>query len=295
MTEKWWRSAAFAPALVALAAAGALGLVQWIALRTVRGQEIDENVTRTAVAATGSRVVQLAELIGDASFILALAGCAVVVGVALWRFGVPYAVGAAILIGGANLTTQALKHVLLVRTETAVVASNSLPSGHTTVVAAFVLAGLLVVPAQGRPLAAKAGMAWIAVMGTATVLSGWHRLSDVVAAVLVCLAWAGAVAALLAGRGASRHPGIIGPWLLVAAAGGLGTAIVAAWALSRPDSAGLGGYGVVAALVSVGTTTLTAVLVVEVWSRLVAALASSHPPASARRAGLPQSSGSDRA
>jgi len=272
MTARWWGSAAFPPALVAVAATGAFALVQWIALRTERGQEVDETVTRTAVEAVGARVATVAELIGDASFVLALAGCAVVLGVALWRFGVAYAVGAAILIGGANLTTQALKHALLERTEDAVAAPNSLPSGHMTVVAAAVLAGLLVVPMQGRSLAAKAGATWIAVMGTATVLAGWHRLSDVVAAVLVCLAWAGAVATLLVGRGSSRHTGVAGRWLPVAAAGGLVVTMLVAWALSRPDSAGLGSYGVVATLVLIGTTALTAVLAVGVWARLVAAL-----------------------
>ena len=281
MTDRppgWWRSAALPPAVVAVAAAVALLVVQWIALRTVRGQQLDENVTRTAVAATGGEFLTSARTFGDLSFDVALLACLLVIGVALFRFGRAYALGTVALIGGANLTTQALKHLLLQRTETVVVSPNSLPSGHVTVVAALVLAALLVMPTWMRPLGAVAGAAWIALMGTATILARWHRLSDVVAAVLVCLVWAGAVAAVLAGRrplGVASARALLGPWLLLTSTAALATTALAAWALTRPDSAGLGGYGAVAALVSVGVTSVSAGLVVAVWSRLVAALSSS--------------------
>ena len=274
----WWRSAALPAAAVAIAAAVALLVVQWIALRTVRGQQLDENVTQTAVAATGGEFLTSARMFGDLSFDVALVACLLVLGFALFRFGRAYALGAAVLIGGANITTQALKHLLLQRTETAVVSPNSLPSGHVTVVAALVLASLLVMPAWMRPLGAVAGAAWIALMGTATILARWHRLSDVVAAVLVCLIWAGVVAAVLARRRPLRVGSVgalIGPWLTLASTAAVATTALAAWAMSRPDSAGLGGNGAVGALVSIGVTGVSAGLVVAVWSRLLAVLSPS--------------------
>ena len=63
--RRWWGAATLPPALVAVAAAFGVWLVQWIALRTVRGQQIDENVTQTAVAAGDVRLTTLARAIGD--------------------------------------------------------------------------------------------------------------------------------------------------------------------------------------------------------------------------------------
>src|SRR5207245_1071112 len=99
------------------------------------------------------------------------------------------AVGAVLLIVGANLTTQLLKSVLVrpvlgIDPERAA-AGNSLPSGHTTIAASVAVAVLLVVPAAVRGVSAVVGAVLTAAAGVATLSAGWHRSSDAVAALLV--------------------------------------------------------------------------------------------------------------
>lgn len=117
------------------------------------------------------------------------------------------AVQAAVLIGGANVTTQLLKHNLLARPDYGITTGtvNSLPSGHTTVAASVAMAVLLVVPRTARPAVALLGAAYTAATGIATLVGQWHRPSDVVAAVLVVLAWTGAVCAFTPGKERDRQ------------------------------------------------------------------------------------------
>ncbi|WP_114907048.1 phosphatase PAP2 family protein [Ornithinimicrobium murale] len=116
-----------------------------------------------------------------------------------------------LLLGGANLTTQLLKKVVLDRpdlVESISLRANSLPSGHTTVAASVAVALLLVVPRRARPVAAVLGGAYAALTGVSTMIGGWHRPSDVIAACTVVLAWAG-VSTLVAAVAApeSEAPG----------------------------------------------------------------------------------------
>ena len=93
---------------------------------------------------------------------------------------------------GANLTTQVLKHVRLrpTRARRATASyGNTLPSGHTTAAASVSAALLLVVPPRVRPWAAVLGAGYTTATGISTLIGQWHRPSDVVAAVLVVLAW----------------------------------------------------------------------------------------------------------
>lgn len=109
------------------------------------------------------------------------------------------AVQVAILVGGANLTTQVLKHAVLDRPALLDVARadiNTLPSGHTTVAASIAVGLLIAVPRRWRPVVAVAGAAYTAATGVSTLIGQWHRPSDVVAAILVVLAWGAAVCAL---------------------------------------------------------------------------------------------------
>lgn len=88
---------------------------------------------------------------------------------------------------------------------------NSYPSGHATIVTAFVLSLLMVSPARWRPwLAAVAGA--IGSIFTAGVLfAGWHRASDALGALAwsgICMNLAAAAAVRLRGRpvlGKPRH------------------------------------------------------------------------------------------
>src|SRR6185503_6696111 len=105
-----------------------------------------------------------------------------------------------VLMVGANLTTQVLKNAVFVRPDLGVEASygNTLPSGHTTAAASVAAALLLVVPPRVRPWAAVLGAGYTTATGVSTLIGQWHRPSDVVAAVLVVLAWTAIACALVA-------------------------------------------------------------------------------------------------
>jgi membrane-associated phospholipid phosphatase len=170
------------------------------ALHTELGQWLD------TVALTGNRIGQdrIAEpvnrVLNTMSALSLLAATAVIGFIALIRRRVALAITATLLIAGANVTTQLLKH-FLVRPDVGIdperaAAGNSLPSGHTTVAASVALALILVLPTTVRVLGAYLGTAYAAVAGVATLSAGWHRPSDAVAAFLVVGVWA-ALAGLL--------------------------------------------------------------------------------------------------
>lgn len=269
--SSWWGSAAVPAAAVAVLALLALYVVQWVALRTVGGQLLDERVTVAAKRSAWADLTLAARALGNVSLDSAVLACAIVVGYALLRRGLAYAIAAGVLILGANLTTQALKHVLLQRTEDAVISGNSLPSGHVTVVASLVLAALLVAPSRLRTAFAIVGALWTALVGSATILAGWHRLSDPIAAMLVSLAWASGVAAVLAGRrrlGAARWRSLLPPWI-VALLVALAAVTAAAWVLRQPVATGSSDSVVAASLVAVGVISLCAAVGVAVWCRVL--------------------------
>ncbi|MBX9246946.1 phosphatase PAP2 family protein [Actinotalea ferrariae] len=112
---------------------------------------------------------------------------------AVVRRRVVLAVQVAVIMGGANLTTQVLKHWLLDRPDVGIGDQllATLPSGHTTAAASVATAFVLVVPRRIRPAVAVVGTVYTVVTGVSTLVAGWHRPSDVVAAVLVVLAWSG--------------------------------------------------------------------------------------------------------
>lgn len=132
-------------------------------------------------------------------FVVLVLGSAAVLAVA--RRSWTLALQVTLLVGGANLTTQVLKRYVLERPEYIEAGANSLPSGHTTVAASIAAALVLMVPRQGKPLAALVGAAYAAITGVSTMVGGWHRPADVVAAITVVLAWSG-VAILFA----AEHP-----------------------------------------------------------------------------------------
>jgi hypothetical protein len=102
-----------------------------------------------------------------------------------------------VLVAGANITTQILK-LFLDRPDLGLSdrIANSLPSGHTTVAASAAVALLLGAPRRFRPGTATLGAVYTSAMGISTLVHGWHRPADAIAAVLVVLAWSGLVIAL---------------------------------------------------------------------------------------------------
>ncbi len=119
--------------------------------------------------------------------------------IALLRGRLGLALGALVVIAGANATSQVLKHYVFTRPDHGFGTLNSLPSGHTTVVASSVGAALLVAPSVLRPLIGLAGGFATTLTGASTIVAGWHRPADVVAALAVSLAWTAAVALVLHG------------------------------------------------------------------------------------------------
>ena len=239
-------------AVTVLASGVALAVLAHVALRTDTGQRLDERAMNAVVAGREAHLTVLSVL-GYVS-IGAIALVAVVcLALAVLRGRILLAVVALGVIVGANVTTQLLKRVLLERAELSVIAPNSLPSGHTTVVAACMGALCLVSPRVLRALVVPLGAFATTLTGASTVVAGWHRPSDVVAAVLVSLAWTAAGGLLIGGV----HRSVPGLWLGAVAGSVLG--LVSLVAIGVRPSFGWSGFaeaalvlGVVAALTALG-------------------------------------------
>jgi membrane-associated phospholipid phosphatase len=222
----------FLAVVSALALAGVLGLTAtaYVALRTSRGLRLDAEAMG-AVSSPALAQYRLHEgltWVSVGSVALSLLAC---VSLALVRRRLDLAMGAVVLIGGANVTTQILKYDVFTRLDLSD-GPNSLPSGHTTVALSIALAAVIVAPSAWRSAVAIGASATPTLVGVATVLGRWHRPSDVIAATFVCVVWAAAgllVAALvrqrppLPVRSVSVHVGAVHVGALIGASmvGGL--------------------------------------------------------------------------
>jgi membrane-associated phospholipid phosphatase len=183
-----------------------LGLVYFLTVRTVTGRELADASLRGAIAVRpllSGTVQQILDVVSVASLLGAVAVVAVIALVRLARLEGLVAIG---VLAGANVTTWLLKNVLLIRpdlelSEVAPATLNSLPSGHATAAFSAVAALLVVTWRRWRELTATVGAGYAALTGVATMLAGWHRAADSVAAFLVVGAWAGVGAAVLAVAG----------------------------------------------------------------------------------------------
>jgi membrane-associated phospholipid phosphatase len=169
---------------------GMLGLAAtaYVALRTSPGLRLD-SAALDAVSSPPlvlSRLYDGLNLVSVGSVGLSLLVC-VMLAVVRRRFDL--ALGAAIVIGGSDLTTQILKKDLFTRLDLAQ-GPNSLPSGHTTAALSIALAAVIVAPPSWRTTVAIGVSATAALVGVALVLGRWHRPLDVIAATFVCLLWA---------------------------------------------------------------------------------------------------------
>lgn len=214
----------------------ALGAVAtWLSWRFFvdsRAGQTVEDAARRGAEIGQSTLWQVAEPVLDVideAFVVIVAVAAVVV--AIMRRRPQLAVSVAIVMGGANLTTQVLKRMVLERPEYIDSIDNSLPSGHTTVAASAAVALVFVVPAVARPLTAMLGAAYTAAIGVSTMIGGWHRPADVVAAIAVTLMWAG-IAVLFGAGEKSGSTGSNGRATAVTVSGLLGTVSAVAGALA---------------------------------------------------------------
>ena len=180
--------------MLTLVSLGLFGAATWVSVRTIRGQMLD--TVALYGNSLGRRTLDNAldaalNAISVASIGLVLV---IILLVALARRRVALAVMSASVVVGASATTYLLKRVidrpyLGVDPERAF-AGNSLPSGHAAAAAAFAIGLTLVLPPVARGAAGLVGATYAAVVGVATVASGWHRPSDVVASYLVASGWA---------------------------------------------------------------------------------------------------------
>lgn len=252
-------------ALVLLAAAFSACYVFFV--RTKLGQWIDEAALlggEAFLAADKARGPALAFLDYMPAASALLAGGFILFALLRRRdFFRPLAAGAMLL--GAAGTTQALKHVVLERPDLNISAAsmNSFPSGHTSFAAAAMAAIFIVTPDAHRSLLALLGWAYAAIAGASTLVLGWHRPSDVIAAYLV-VAWWSVLAGLFLRhahgnsatpqtRGHGRRPAPEGFLRFLAALGALAAVGALALALVMPHPAiGTVGNGSLLLFLAVG-------------------------------------------
>lgn len=117
------------------------------------------------------------------------------------------ALGAAVFVavGGASVTTQVLKRIVINRPPTlgelARISANSFPSGHATICTALGLAAIVMTPHRWRRVTTVVAAAWTAYQCVGVVAAGWHRPSDALAGYAVALAWMSAAVWVLARSG----------------------------------------------------------------------------------------------
>src|SRR5215213_1583437 len=114
---------------------------------------------------------------------------------ALVARGFRHAAAAAVLLAGANVSSQVLKPLLAHPRDTSAfdhvhqLHAQAYPSGHATAAMSLALAAVLVTPRAWRPpVAAVLGAAVLAVSISLVVLN-WHFPSDVVGAQLLATTW----------------------------------------------------------------------------------------------------------
>ena len=185
----WWP---FLVAVGTMAAVGLAGLAvtAYVALRTSRGLRLDAAASE-AVSSPGPLLDRLYDGLGLVSVGSVAVSLLVCVMLAVVRRRFDLALGAAVVIGGADLTTQFLKKDLFTRIGSGA-GLNSLPSGHTTVALSIALAAVIVAPPAWRSTVAIGVAATAALVGVSLVLGRWHHVSDVLAATFVCILWAAA-------------------------------------------------------------------------------------------------------
>ena len=131
--------------------------------------------------------------------------CAGVVLIALLRRRPGVALVIAIVIFGANTTTQLLKPLLAATREPIPgiwpISAASWPSGHATAAMSLALCAVLAVPARVRPVVAALGAVFAVAVSYSFLTLTWHYPSDVFGGFLIATAWTlVAIAALLTVR-----------------------------------------------------------------------------------------------
>lgn len=191
----------------------AAGIVAWLALLTWTGQQLDEWALQAADEVVDPRVSRWLTLALDQLPVAAaLLGGSGILNLLLRTRRIA---AGAIVLGMAAvslLSVQALKLLVLSKPDLGIQEAtlNSFPSGHASLAAVAGLVWVLAVPTRARGWTAVVAASVTTAIGVMTVLTGWHRPADVVAAILIPAGWC-ALATLalrsILGRAPSRGSG----------------------------------------------------------------------------------------
>jgi membrane-associated phospholipid phosphatase len=194
--------------LGALACAVGLLWTWLLAFGTDAGVRLDQRIYIELAErrpAWGTQFALDATRLGDPAWFLVLVCIALAIPLVRRRWSA--AAAGAVVIIGANLTTQLLQELTFGDRHVLLMPRAYWPSGHATAMVSVAFALLLGVPGPLRPVAALAAVVAAAVMGWAVVVVASHLPSDVVAAVLVCGIWMSpAVGGLAAAADRVREP-----------------------------------------------------------------------------------------
>jgi len=214
----------------------------YVTTQTEAGQQLADQILYGRVEAAPAVLGAARDALATVSLAMAVIAALGLGILAFLRGGVGLLVAVTVTIAGANVSAQLLQDHLArpnLLGDTAYALGNSFPSGHVALVGSLALAAVLVLPRAVRtPTAILAALA-MAIVGTSTIAAGWHRLADVVGAMLIDLAWASVLTALLVaaqgwmprrswrrglGGGATGFATLLGAAAVLA--GGLGLALV---------------------------------------------------------------------
>jgi membrane-associated phospholipid phosphatase len=234
-----------APLVVALGCVLSTTVVWLLAFQTGAGARLDSSVLGGFTGLRGSRVEPLGNAASHLADPIPFAVLALVlVSIAVARHRPRHALVVAVVLAGANVTTQLLKPLATVPRPAdgppLAPLADAWPSGHSTAAMALALCFVLVAPARWRPLAAAAGGVFAVAQAYGLLVMGWHYPSDVVGGFGVAAGWlALGVAAVRVATGRSEESRLSGRTVFAPAAGAAlaGAALAAGAVLLRPARA----------------------------------------------------------
>ncbi|MGX6603847.1 phosphatase PAP2 family protein [Micromonosporaceae bacterium Da 78-11] len=178
-----------APLAVAALAAAGVAAVYRVFIRTSLGQVVDTASMRGGDVNHAKVVEVLSRALNGTTLASLVLVCLVAAVIGVLRKRIDLAIGSALMVIGANASTQLLKTRLHRPNLDDFPLPNSFPSGHTSAAASVAFALILVLPYAIRGMVTLIGFAYATIIAIATVWAEWHRPSDTVAALLVVLAW----------------------------------------------------------------------------------------------------------
>jgi membrane-associated phospholipid phosphatase len=197
------------PLFVGLLAAAGVVACYRVFVGTSLGQLVDTAAMRGADVHHPRVVEVLNRALNGTTLVSLVLVCVAAAAIGLVRRRIDLAVGAAMVVLGANLTSQLLKTHLDRPNLDHFPAPNSFPSGHTTAAASVAFALVIALPHAVRGMVAMIGATYVTVIAVATVWAEWHRPSDTVAGLLIVLAWGGLISGVIRAR-RRRRPGPVG-------------------------------------------------------------------------------------